>query len=212
MLPGTRTRPGARSLILSDNEHAQCPPSRRRLRRLVRTIRPPLPRSRYEATQAPVCRQLPRSPFRNSHLSLPLIIFHPSSRRCYPNLDPALNNALITASLHPVFPVAPLHMLSPAALRSSPQLLPPSRSRPESLPPTPPSPTLYLRPAPPSPFFSSPPFSLLPACCRRCLHWQSAAVFRPGSSPSPVLISVSSPLALAALSPGPKPSPPHRDV
>jgi hypothetical protein len=66
----------------------QCLPSRARLRRLVRTIRPPLPRHRYEATQAPVCRQLPRSPFRSSHLSPSLIIFHPASRRRYPNLDP----------------------------------------------------------------------------------------------------------------------------
>jgi hypothetical protein len=112
-----------------------------------------------------------------------------------------LNTALITASLHPVLLIAPLRMLSPAALNPSPQFLPPSEPLPESLPPTPPSPTLDLPLALASPFLSSPTSSLLPVRRRRCL--QSAAVFRPGTSPSPVLITTSPPLPLAAPSPHP---------
>jgi hypothetical protein len=46
-VPGTRTPP--------DNEDAQCPLSRGRLRQVVRTIGPPLPRPCYKAIQAPVC-------------------------------------------------------------------------------------------------------------------------------------------------------------
>src|SRR6266850_4538265 len=57
----------------------------------------------------------------------------------------------------PVLPATPLPMLSPTALSSSPQLLPPSPLLPESLPSTPPSPTLDLPPAPPFPFPSSLP-------------------------------------------------------
>jgi hypothetical protein len=92
--------------------------------------------------------------------SLSLIIFHLPFRRRYPNLNSMLNNALITAGLHPVLLIAPLHMLSPAALSSSPEFLPPSQSPPESLPPTRGSPTLDLPPArPPTPFLSLPPSS-----------------------------------------------------